>query len=71
VKIEGFLLFVIYLLLLFTMFGVLRLNDILYQWHKEWQIVSAQPVDTRPVIPQCDKQLWERITDGCDDEGHD
>lgn len=48
-----------------------KMARILEDWHKEWQVVSSQPVDTRPKILQCDKELWERITQGCDDEGHD
>ena len=26
----------------------------------------AQVVWTGPEIPKCDKELWKRITDGCD-----
>ena len=66
-KSEGLLLLVIYLILLLTVMGIWKINDTLEQW----QIVSSQPVDTRPKIPHCDKELWERITEGCDDEGHD
>jgi hypothetical protein len=47
------------------------MHIILKDWHEEWQVVNSQPVDTRPKILQCDKELWERITQGCDDEGHD
>ena len=70
-KSEGLLLLVIYLILLLAVMGIKKIDDTLEQWHKEWQIVSSQPVDTRPKIPHCDKELWERITEGCDDEGHD
>jgi len=71
VKAEGFLLLIIYLVLLIVAIGVWKMNDTLEQWHEEWQTVSAQPVDTRPAIPHCDKELWDRIREGCDDEGHD
>ena len=27
----------------------------------------ARSVNLLPVIPHCDKPLWERITEGCDD----
>ena len=30
--------------------------------------VQAQPTDWRPDIPQCDKPLWERITEGCNED---
>lgn len=30
-------------------------------------VVQAEPKDWRPTIPHCDKPLWDRIREGCDD----
>lgn len=68
---SDFLRILIYVVLVLMCLGVWKMHDILEDWHKEWQVVISQPVDTRPKILQCDKELWERITQGCDDEGHD
>ena len=32
---------------------------------------STQPRDWPPQIPNCDKELWERIKDGCDEQNSD
>jgi hypothetical protein len=44
--------------------------DAAYHHYQEHH-VSDPPKDTRPAIPDCSKPTWERITQGCDDEGHD
>ena len=56
--------------LFFIMAALAELNALLENWHEEWQVVTEEGWTPRE-IPQCDKELWERITDGCDDEGHD
>lgn len=42
--------------------GLTALNDLLV---RPVQLESAPPKDLRPVIAQCDKELWDRVRGEC------
>ena len=51
---------------IFGFSGVVSLVELI---EKETEKVAVSSYG--PEIPQCDKPLWERITDGCDDSTQD
>ena len=68
---NGIMVTLFVLAVLVCVFGVsFFIVDTAYHHYQE-NHVSDPPKDTRPAIPNCPKQTWERITEGCDDEGHD
>ena len=69
-KTDGFLLVAIYIIIIMIMMLLVAMSKHLKQWHEEWQVVTEEGWTPRE-IPECDKALWERITEGCDDEDHD